>query len=174
MRDQRNYCDTALQLPNYPNGNIFSIHWSYKCQTSCQKQHPSKQHFCTCISVLSNTNVTAHSWKRYTRHAQNQLHRQPEGRLHTALSFQLLIYIIKLRDSQLYFPAIIWVVTRRTEAGSGAMEGPSSQKQDQRENLTGEGGLHWENVWRRCWAGLWYSLWPQHSFMLVLGFFLRV
>lgn len=90
----------------------------------------------------------------YTRSAKRKLHTQPEGRLHTGLSSQLLIYIIKLRDSQLHFPAIIRVVTRKTGAGNEAMVGPSGQKWDRREKPAGEKGLHWEKVWRRCSAGL--------------------
>lgn len=82
----------------------------------------------------------------FTPEALKKRSTQPEGRLHTAPPSQLLIYIIRLRDSQLHFPAIIRVVTRRAGAGNGAMVGPSSQKWDWREKPAGEKGLHWEKV----------------------------
>lgn len=93
--------------------------------------------------------------------------------------FQLLIYVIKLRDSQLHFSAITRVVNRRTGAGMEprwdppVRNGIGERSQLVKKVYTGkkfeEGAvLSWP------WAGLFYSLWSQHNCMLILGCFLRV
>lgn len=138
------HCHYSWPINQMP---AFLVYIDLIYQTSWQNQQTSKR--LICIYLLLNTYIKTHTWKLYfstvyTRSAQNKLHAQPEGRLHTASAFQLLVYAIKLRDSQLHFPAIIGVVTRRTGAGNGAMVGPSSQKWDRREKPAGEKGLDWE------------------------------
>lgn len=138
----------------------FLVYIDLVYQTSWQNQQTSNNLSVSAFIcyLLLNTYIKTHTWKLYFSSVDAEvLKTSYTHNLKVGCSppfFQLLIYVIKLRDSQLHFPAIIRVVTRRTGAGMEPRWDPPVRNGIGERSLLVKKGLHWEEVWRRCSAEL--------------------